>query len=175
MPIVIEKAKAEDITELALLYDELNDYLTGTVNYPGWRKGIYPNEETAREGIEEGSLYVARIEGRIAGSLILRHEQEIAYHTATWQVDATEDELIVIYTFAVHPDYLKHGVGSALMAFVEQFVGERQLKSIRLDVYEKNLPAIRLYEKCGYRYIDTVDLGLGEYGLEHFKLYEKVL
>lgn len=30
-------------------------------------------------------------------------------------------------------------------------------------------------EKCGFEYIDTVDLGLGNYGLNWFKLYEKVV
>lgn len=40
------------------------------------------------------------------------------------------------------------------------------IKSVRLDVYEKNLPAISLYEKCGFEYVDTVDLGLGQYGLD---------
>ena len=34
----------------------------------------------------------------------------------------------------------------------------------KLDVYEKNEPAIRLYQKCGFQYIDTVDLGYGKYG-----------
>lgn len=43
------------------------------------------------------------------------------------------------------------------------------------DVYEGNIPAINLYEKCGFKYIDTVDLGLGNYGLNWFRLYEKLL
>jgi RimJ/RimL family protein N-acetyltransferase len=44
-----------------------------------------------------------------------------------------------------------------------------------LDVYEGNIPAISLYEKYGFKYIDTVDLGLGNYGLDWFRLYEKLL
>ena len=44
-----------------------------------------------------------------------------------------------------------------------------------LDVYEKNAPAIRLYEKFGFCYIDTVDLGYSDYGLEKFKLYQRIL
>lgn len=43
------------------------------------------------------------------------------------------------------------------------------------DVYENNVPAIKLCEKCGFEYIDTIDLGIGNYGLNHFKLYEKLL
>lgn len=49
------------------------------------------------------------------------------------------------------------------------------VRSIRLDVSEGNIPAIKLYEKCGFKYIDTVDLGLGNYGLDWFKLYEKLI
>jgi len=44
-----------------------------------------------------------------------------------------------------------------------------------LDVYEGNIPAIKLYEKCGFKYMDTVDLGLGRYGLNWFRLYERML
>jgi len=42
-------------------------------------------------------------------------------------------------------------------------------------VYENNFPAISLYEKCGFEYVDTVDLGFGNYGLDWFKLYEKLV
>lgn len=67
------------------------------------------------------------------------------------------------------------GIGRALMDYSFELVQQSGVKSIRLDVYEKNLPAISLYEKCGFEYIDTVDLGLGNYGLDWFKLYEKVI
>ena len=57
------------------------------------------------------------------------------------------------------------------------FVGEqRSAKAIRLDVYEENIPAIRLYEKCGFKDMGLVDLGLEEiYGLKWYRVFEKVL
>ncbi len=61
------------------------------------------------------------------------------------------------------------------MEFSIEHAGNLSFKSIRLDVYEKNLPAIKLYEKYGFQYIDTVDLGLDQYGLNWFYLYEKIL
>ena len=70
---------------------------------------------------------------------------------------------------------MKMGVGRALLDFSFELAQQSGIKSIRLDVYENNLPAIHLYEKCGFEYIDTVDLGFGEYGLDWFKLYEKLL
>ena len=56
-------------------------------------------------------------------------------------------------------------------------VGEqRNAKAIRLDVYKENLPAIRLYEKSGFKYIGLVDLGLEEiYGLKWYRVFEKVM
>lgn len=67
------------------------------------------------------------------------------------------------------------GVGRALIDYSLELAVNSGMKSIRLDVYEKNFPAISLYKKCGFEYIDTVDLGLRHYGLDWFKLYEKVI
>lgn len=67
------------------------------------------------------------------------------------------------------------GIGRALMDHSFELAQQSGIKSIRLDVYENNLPAISLYEKYGFEYIDTVDLGFGNYGLDWFKLYEKLV
>jgi len=75
----------------------------------------------------------------------------------------------------VHPDFLKCGVGKSLIDFSVEHSIKSNVKSIRLDVYQKNIPAIKLYEKCGFKYVDTVDLGLRNYGLDWFKLYERLL
>ena len=175
MDIIIELGKVNDIDELEQLYNDLNDYLAKGVNYPGWRKGIYPVRENAINGVENGNLHVARHNGKIIGSIILSHEPEPAYCEAKWEFESDYSDVFVIHTFIVHPDFLKCGVGKALMDFSTEHSIKSLAKSIRLDVYEGNVPAIRLYEKCGFKYIDTVDLGLGEYGLNWFKLYEKLI
>lgn len=61
------------------------------------------------------------------------------------------------------------------MEFALEQSREEKIKAIRLDVYEKNTPAISLYRKYGFHYIDTVDLGYGEFGLDNFELYQKLL
>ena len=45
MKFTIEPGTSADIDELEKLYDELNDYLAATTNYPGWIKGVYPVRE----------------------------------------------------------------------------------------------------------------------------------
>ena len=64
----IEKAAAADIDEMGRLYDSLNDYLEQHVNYPGWRKGIYP----AREDAEKGIVFMKESkEDKIKGVLVM--------------------------------------------------------------------------------------------------------
>ena len=81
----------------------------------------------------------------------------------------------MIYTLAVHPDALGRGTGTALVERILAFCRENGARAVRLGVTQGNEPAIALYKKCGFRYIDTVDLGLGAYGLDWFELYERVL
>lgn len=175
MNIIIELGNEKDIDELEKLYNDLNDYLAAGINYPGWLKGVYPIREDAVKGIEEGYLYVARYNNEIVGSIILNHEPEDAYNKVNWEIEADYSDIVVIHTFVVHPKYMKNGNGQKLMEFATSHSKEIKAKAIRLDVYEKNVPAITLYEKFGYRYIDSVDLGYAEHGLDWFKLYERVL
>ena len=146
----IRVGNEEDIDSLEELYNNINDYLESTINYPGWKKGIYPVRKDAEDGIREGNLFVAVENGDIIGSMILRHEPEPAYLNVSWQAELDYSNVLVIYTFVVNPKFLKRGVG-------------------------KNIPAISLYEKCHYKFIDTVSLGLEDIGLNWFKLYEKII
>lgn len=175
MKLIFEPGRPGDLDELEALYDAVNDHLAGSINYPGWARGVYPVRQTAADGIAENCLYVARHGGRIIATAILRHEPEPAYRAARWQVDCGDEEVFVIYTLAVHPDALGCGAGTALMERILAFCRENGARTVRLDVTQGNEPAIALYKKCGFRYIDTVDLGLGEYGLDWFELYERVL
>jgi ribosomal protein S18 acetylase RimI-like enzyme len=165
----------KDVDVLAQLYDDINDYLAATLNYPGWIKGVYPTRKDAVDGINEGCLFIISENDEIIGSMILRHKPEPAYMKASWQAVLDYEKVLVIYTFVVKPQKLKQGIGRRMLEFAEQYGKETMMKALRLDVYENNIPAIRLYEKCGYQFIDTVSLGLEEYGLDWFRLYEKLL
>ena len=175
--IEIRHAREVDLDELERLYDNLNDYLAGHINYPGWKKGIYPIREDAEAGIKEQSLFVAveKESQRIAGSLILRHKQEDAYKSVEWQSALEDSEVFVIYTFVIAPEYQHCGIGQMLLEFADEYARKNNAKALRLDVYEKNVPAIRLYKKCGFKYIGTVSLGLEKFGLDWFDLYEKTV
>ena len=57
-----------------------------------------------------------------------------------------------VATVCVLPDHRRRGIGRALLEACEQ---QLHLERLRLCVRESNLEAIRLYEKLGYRVVDT--------------------
>jgi GNAT superfamily N-acetyltransferase len=175
MNLFIEKAKLTDLNELENLYNMVNDYLESNINYPGWKKGVYPIRQHALEGINSNSLFVARVEGKIVGTIILNHKAEKAYHNVRWSFESDYSDVFVVHTFLIHPEFLNRGIGKQLLNYAEEYGKNLKIKALRLDVYENNMPAIKLYKNCGFNYIGTVDLGLGEYGLNWFELYEKLI
>jgi len=175
MDIIFAQGQWEDVNQVSGLYDDICKYLSENINYPGWKKDVYPDRQTAMDGISGGSLYTVKYGDSLIGSFIIRHKPKTAYHSAKWLTDSDYRYIYVIYTLAVHPDYLNQGSGEKILSFVSNLGVKMGMKSIRLDVYAGNYPAARLYEKSGFQYIDTVDLGLAEYGLKNFRLYEKIL
>lgn len=175
MALIIEKATDADCAEVAQLYDALHAYLSSHTNYPGWKAGVYPALEDAEAGIRENALFTARLQGKIAGTFILSHRPEPGYAQADWRCVLEDSRVFVLYTLAVHPDYLRRGVGKQMLEFVSGYAKAQDMRAVRLDVYERNLPAIRLYEACGFDYIATMDLGYAAYGLDRFRLYQKLL
>lgn len=173
--MIVEKGTITDIDELEILYNYLNDYLAANVNYPGWIKHIYPIRKTAIDGVIAGTLFVLKVDGIIAGSVILNHEPERAYNEVVWGVQAEYEEVIVVHTLVVNPRFMQKKIAWTLMKFAEKYAVEQKMKSIRLDVSIHNFPAIALYEKLGYKYTGTVDLGLNYDHLKWFKLYEVLL
>lgn len=78
------KADFTDIEEISKLYDDVCDYLCTHENYPGWKKGVYPTKDDAESGIKEGTLYIAKENQKIVGTVILRHKPEAGYKNVAW-------------------------------------------------------------------------------------------
>ena len=85
--IHIRKAVASDLNKIEQLYNEVCDYLSIHSNFPGWKKGVYPVREDAEKGLKEKALYIAQINGEIAGTFILKHKPEDGYKNGNWSTE----------------------------------------------------------------------------------------
>ncbi|MCL2873342.1 MAG: GNAT family N-acetyltransferase [Defluviitaleaceae bacterium] len=173
--MIIRLAAINDIFEIEKFYNAVIDYANDNINYCGWKKGIYPARKDIEQDISEGTIYIAFVNGEISGAIVLNHEPTQSPDNGSWMIDAKDEEVFNVRRFAVHPDFWGQKVGKLLLEFSYNLAKKRGIKALRLDVFKDNMPAIKSYEKCGYSYIDTVDLGLGCYGLDLFRLYEKLV
>lgn len=57
---------------------------------------------------------------------------------------------------AVRPEARRHGIGAALLAALVEGAGARGVRALSLSVEAEN-PAIRLYERAGFRRVALVD------------------
>ena len=171
-PCKIFVANASHLDTVCKLYEAVCTH-SGPVNYSGWVKDVYPNARVAKEGIHTRCLCVATVGQQLAGTFILNQRQPEAYRQVAWQYDLLRPYAMVIHTFAVHPAFARQGIGRAMLQYAEQAAFQNDIQSIRLDVSMNNLPAIRLYESCGFLRRGTVDLGLHIQGLKWFHCYEK--
>ena len=69
-----------------------------------------------------------------------------------------------VYYVAVHPDFRRQGIGSALMKHVETALGEIGCPKLNLQIRADNAQVQAFYESMGYCIEDRISMGkrLGE-------------
>lgn len=79
------------------------------------------------------------------------------------------DNILDIHRVAVHPQFFKMGIAGKLINFVEGL--ESNVNKIVVCTAKKNLPAINLYLKNGYKDIKDIEISENVYLTE----FEKIL
>ena len=131
---------------------------------------VYPNPEVFTQDINLNQLWVAEVDGTVAGVAAITTDQEPGYAQAGW--DITE-LTIVVHRIAVHPEFSGRGIAAALMQQAEHVARERGIAKLRVDTNTQNQVTQRLFPKLGYTLA-------GEITLDHrpglrFLCYEKLL
>lgn len=165
------------VAEAGDFLERVHDGLEAGTNHPGWVRGLYPTVDNVRAAYEAGSLFLLReTSGGIAGLVILNHDPEGAYSRVAWGAELSYDDVLVVHTLAIHPDKAGQGLGSLIMKKAEEYARQTGIKAIRLDAWEHNVPANKLYTRAGYTLRGTEDFGLERpKALRYFHMYEKLL
>ena len=173
---MIRKAVAADLPQAAEIYDAILDReeAAGPV-YTNWQRGKYPTIDTAREALEAGTLYVGEEDGRLWGVVNLNAVQLPEYDAIPWSLPAEREEVAVIHTLCIRPACSGHGYAKQMVAFCEAEARRLGRKVSRLDTWEGNLPANRLYPSLGYRYAGQAKFFFMGFVRENLNCYEKAL
>lgn len=164
----IRRAVITDIPEIMLLIAEVVPAMNAGGNFQ-W-DNTYPNAQVFEKDIERDQLWVAAIDGRIAGISAITTDQEPEYANVGWDID---ELAIVTHRLAVGPKYRGMGVAAALMLEAEHEALRRGIKTLRVDTNTANQATQKLFPKMGY--VFTGETGLGFRPNLRFFCYEKRL
>ena len=171
--MVFRKAEKDDFNNIRELYWNLIDQEQDEPSFPQWKKGIHPSDEMLQNSIDREEMYVLADGNEIAACVIANDEKAEGYSDVPWQIDS--DKVSIIHVLAVHPDHRGKGLARSLMENVIGLKRKSGRKALRLEVIENNTTAERLYQKLGFRYVQTKTFYYDAFGELTFKLYELVL
>jgi len=124
-----------------------------------WQNG-YPNLQTIESDIEKDFGYVLTVNGEIAVYSALIFNDEPAYSTidGAW---LSTGEFLVIHRVAVSEDFAGQGLAKKLFDYIEDFVREKNVSSIKVDTNFDNLAMLKILDLKGYTYCGEVVLAGG--------------
>ena len=165
---LIRPATVADLPALLALVRRVVPLMQASGNYQ-W-SADYPNDAVFRVDIAQNYLWVAELDGAIAGVAALTQDQDAEYAQADW--DVTQPALVT-HRLAVDPAAQGRGVALALMEQAEKQAVAQGLKVLRVDTNSENAATQRLFPKLGYRFAGEITLAFRP-GLRFF-CYEKWL
>ncbi|HJD97095.1 GNAT family N-acetyltransferase [Mailhella massiliensis] len=149
---MIRRARECDIDAVEKHYVELLTFEREHGSTTNWKMGVYPTRGVAERGVAEGWLYVMEEEGEVCASMLLNHVQLDVYASISWQYAAEPDKVLVIHTLCVPPSQAGKGAGTRMVLFALEEAARRGCDVMRLDTWEHNEPAAKLYLRLGFRY-----------------------
>ncbi len=144
-------ADLQDISAIAEIYDHIHTKEEAGPKQVGWIRSIYPTEETARQAVEAGEMYVLEKEGKIVAAGKINKEQMPAYAEVQWEHQAEDEQVLVLHTLVVSPGEGGKGYGSEFVAEYEAMALKNNCPFLRIDTNAINHRARRMYKKLGYR------------------------
>ena len=154
----IRAAGASEFVPVRAFYHSVIDGMAGAEYSPGWKKGIYPSDEDLQTALDGGTLFVGEEDGKLCAAMVVNHDNNDSYAKVAWPTDAKPEEVTVIHMLCVHPSRAGRGYAKLLVDYALDMARSGAQKCVRLDVLRGNIPANRLYEGKGFRYIDTVTM-----------------
>lgn len=173
---MIRPATAGDLPAIEAIYNAIFDVEEAGPVYTNWQRGKYPTYDTARQVLEQGTLYVGEDEGGFLWGVVnLNGVQLPEYADIPWQFAAEDAQVAVPHTLCIHPQRAGQGLARRMIAFCEDTARAQGKTVMRLDTWEGNLPANHLYPLLGYALAGATEFFFQGYIHEILNCYEKRL
>lgn len=156
----ITPAREEDLDEILALFDEAIEWLGARGLSGQW--GTRPTSELPqmqnrfREWIERGSLFVARSDGELVGTVAVGAGVP-AY--AAEVLAPLPGPAFYLEAFATTRRHAGSGIGAQILSWAEEYTTRQGQRYLRLDCWADNPGLCAYYKRAGYRAIDEFFVG----------------
>ena len=145
-----------DLVAISAIYDAIHTREEAGFTVIGWNRSVYPTLATAEMSIRAGDMFVLEEGGRVVAAAKINQKQEDSYRQAAWSYGARDEEVLVLHTLVVDPEYAGNGIGTQFVAFYEDYASRMGCPYLRMDTNERNVAARALYRKLGYTEVSIV-------------------
>jgi GNAT superfamily N-acetyltransferase len=142
---MIRLAKLTDIPSIMQVIADVVPIMRAAGNLQ-W-DSTYPNPEVFEEDIKTGQLWVAEVDGTIAGLTAITTEQYPEYAQVGLDIN---EEAIVTHRLAVSPRFRGRGLAADLLQQAEVVAIKRGIRVLRIDTNTQNHATQQLFPKLGY-------------------------
>lgn len=144
----IRKAKPEDVPFVAEIISAASAYFRSQ-GIDQWQRG-YPNVESVRKDIADGTGYVLVENGEVTGTCCISFDTDPNYaviENGNWLND---EPYGVIHRIAVRPDRKGNHLADDFILQARKMAEERSIKNLRADTHADNHSMQRLLERNGF-------------------------
>ncbi len=140
--IVISKLEKSDVKEAAKLVASLADYTLDkrpdifVPNYENWESNLMDRMDN-----KDYHMIVAKDDNKVIGTCVAEIK-----HIGDDEITKIRDILFIEYII-VSDEYKRHGIGTAMLNHMKNFVKENNIRSLELTVWGYNTGAIEFYNK----------------------------
>ena len=164
----LRKASLEDISAVMDVIRRVVPLMRASGNLQ-W-DDAYPNAIVFTRDVALEQLWVAEIEGHIAGVAAITTDQEPSYVRVGWDIN---EPAIVVHRIAVDPAFRGRGIAEAFLRQAEDVARKRGIAILRIDTNTQNQATQKLFPKLGYIFAGETEFDFRP-GLR-FLCYEKRL
>ena len=168
----LDVATQNDFDAIIAFYDDVTERTPEMATYARWSKGKHPTVEGIHAYIDEGSMYLYRECGAIAGAMAVTMYQDEDYHAIEWTQQVVDDKVAVIHILAVSPDHQGSGIGSEMIRKAIRIAQDKGMEAVRLDALASNTPAHRIYKHLGFEFRGKQHLYAENTGWTDFFFFE---
>lgn len=164
--MIVRTASVDELPQIEAMYAAIVNAMQNTPLDVWWQMGSHPSHEMLLDAASDGNLLVAVDDGHddaddaddtaartanpVLGACILNGVQGVDYGIIDWDVQCDDAKVNVLHLLGVAPAARGRGVGRAIIGKASAMATERGMKTLRLDTFDNNAPAIALYRSCGF-------------------------